>query len=288
MTKLAWGQVGEKKWETGVSHGVLYKTDQAGAYADGVAWNGLTAVTESPSGAESNKQYADNQVYANLLSAEEFSGTIEAFYSPEEFDECDGQATPSPGVLVGQQPRKNFGLAWRSEIGNDVNSKLGYKLHLLYNGLAAPSEKAHNTINDSPELQTLSWEVSTTPVDAGPGLEPTSKLTIDSTQVDSAKLALLEDKLYGTAGTNPQLPTPAEVIAIFEGGTPTTATPVQPTYNSTTKVITIPTTTGVDYKIDGEVVTGSVTITEDTMVTADPKQGYKFPAVIDRDWFFDF
>lgn len=290
MAKLAWGQVGDKRWENGVDRGVLYKTNPAGGYDTGFAWNGITAVTESPSGAESSKNYADNGVYANLISAEDFSATLEAFTYPKQFAECDGSATPSPGVTVGQQPRKGFGLSYRTRIGNDVNAELGYKLHLIWGAMAAPTEKAFNTVNDSPELAAFSWEISTTQVDAGPGLKPTATMTIDSTEVNAAKLALLEDKLYGTAGTEPSLPTPAEVIAIFTGGTPTQVTPVAPTYNSTTKVITIPSVTGVAYQIDGVTKPAGAlpAITKDTVVKAKPLAGYNFPAVTDDDWFFSF
>jgi hypothetical protein len=286
VTKLAWDKVGERRYETGVDHGVLYIPDNTGDYTAGYAWNGLVSVTESPSGAEPSPQYADNIKYLNLTSVEEFGATIEAFTYPDEFGQCDGTAEPSPGLSIGQQPRKAFGLSYRTKVGNDLNSNVGYKLHLVYGAMAAPSEKAFTTVNDSPEAVTFSWEVTTTAVEV-PGFEPSALLTVDSTKVNGASLAALEDLLYGTAGTDPSLPSPAEVIALFEG-TVTSATPTMPTYNSTTKVITIPTVTGVVYKIDGEVVTGEVTITEDTIVTAEPAPGYKFPAVTDDDWFYDF
>jgi hypothetical protein len=217
MAALTWDQVGEKTYETGVDHGVLYRQNPTtGAYDTGVAWNGLTAVTESPSGAESNKQYADNTVYVNLVSAEEFGGTIEAFTYPDEFAECDGTAVPTPGVAVGQQGRKPFGLSYRTKIGNDVAGQdFGYKLHLVYGALAAPSEKAYNTVNDSPEAITFSWEISTTPVDAGDDLKPTAQITIDSTKVAAADLQSLEDILYGSGTETARLPLPAEVVALF-------------------------------------------------------------------------
>jgi hypothetical protein len=294
MTRLAWDKVGERRYETGVDRGVLFLPNTLGAYTTGYAWNGLTSVTESPSGAESNKQYADNQVYLNLVSAEEFSATIEAFTYPPEFEQCDGTATPTPGVSVGQQARKLFGLAYRTRVGNDLaGTDYGYKLHLIYNGLAAPSEKAFATINDSPEAITFSWEVSTTPVDPdtngadGKPLKPTASITIDSTKVNAAKLADLENLLYGTAGTNPSLPHPKAVLAMF-AGTILEASPVAPTYNSTTKVITIPVTTGIDYQINGVTVTGTVTIAEDTIVTAVPAAGYKLPTNVDNDWGYEF
>lgn len=285
MTRVTWDNVGERVYETGVDRGVLYIPTN-GVYDSGFAWNGLTAFTESPSGAESNKQYADNGVYVNLVSAEEFGGTLEAFTYPDEFAQCDGTATPVPGVQVGQQGRKQFGLSYRTLVGNDTEgTEFGYKVHLIWGALAAPSEKAYATVNDSPEAITFSWELSTTPVNAGDTLKATASMTIDSTKVDATALTNLENILYGTAGVDPRLPSPAEVIGLFSG-TVTLAEPTPPTYNATTHVITIPTTTGVDYYIDGEVVTGDVTITEDTIVTARPKPGYRFPDVIDDDWFF--
>lgn len=287
MTALKWDQVSERTYETGVDHGVLYIPNNAGAYNDGVAWNGLVSVTESPSGAESNKQYADNRVYVNLVSAEEFGGTLEAFTYPDEFAQCDGSAFPTPGVSIGQQPRKSFGLSYRTLLGNDVEgTAYGYKLHLVYGAMASPSERAYQTVNDSPEAVTFSWALSTTPVDVADH-SPTAVLTIDSTKVSAVALQQLEDVLYGTPGVDPALPKPDAVIAILEGSV-TEATPVAPTYNSTTDTITIPTTTGVVYKINGEVVTGAVVITEDTVVTAEPAEGYIFTSPVDDDWFFDF
>lgn len=213
--KLLWDETGKREFETGVDHGVLYLPDATGAYNTGVAWNGLVSVTESPSGAESNKQYADNRVYLNLLSAEEFGGTIEAFTYPDEFAECDGTAQPKVGVNVGQQNRKSFGLSYRTKIGNDVDGNdHGYKLHLVYGALAAPSEKAYATVNDSPEPITFSWEFTTTPVEVA-GLAPTAILTIDSTKVQAADLASLELLLYGDAAAEPELPLPDDVIALF-------------------------------------------------------------------------
>lgn len=287
MTKLAWDQVGERLYETGVDRGVLY-IPTAGVYSNGYAWNGLTTVTESPSGAEASPQYADNIKYLNLVSAEEFGGTIEAFTYPDEFAQCDGTATPSPGVAVGQQSRKTFGLAYRTRLGNDVDgTDNGYKLHLVYGALAAPSEKAFATINDSPEAITFSWEFTTTPVDV-PGLKPTALLTIDSTKVSAGALSDLEDMLYGTPGTDPRLPLPAEVLALFSGGPLTEAVPTQPTFDEETNVITIPVITGVVYQIEGETVSGTVEIEEDTLVHAVPAAGYKFPAVVDTDWLYSY
>lgn len=214
MAVLTWDQVGERFYETGVDHGVLYIPTN-GVYNFGVAWNGLISVTESPSGAEPSPQYADNIKYLNLLSTEEFGGTIEAFTFPDEFAQCDGTAFPKVGLAVGQQPRKTFGLSYRTKIGNDTNGQdLGYKLHLVYGALAAPSEKAYSTINDSPEAVTFSWEFTTTPVEVT-GLKPTALLTIDSTKVAAAGLTSLEALLYGTELQEPSLPLPNAVIALF-------------------------------------------------------------------------
>jgi len=292
MALLTWDQTGERFYETGVDHGVLYLPNGVGVYDTGFAWNGLVSVTESPSGAESNPQYADNIKYLNLVSAEEFGATIEAFTYPDEFAECDGTVMPQPGVSVGQQNRKPFGLSYRTRLGNDLNgTDYGYRLHLIYNALAAPSEKAYTTINDSPEAITFSWELTTTPVEVGMVdsvmYKPTASLTIDSTKVNAAALTTLEEFLYGTAGTDPSLPAPADVLGLFSG-TITTVTPVAPTYDSGTDTITIPSVTGVNYYINNEVVTGAVVITENTMVTAKPAAGYKFTTGTDDDWFFSF
>lgn len=212
---LTWDNVGERLYETGVDHGVLYIPDATGVYNTGFAWNGLTTVTESPSGAEASPQYADNIKYLNLISAEEFGGTIEAFTYPEEFAQCDGTAVPHPGVAVGQQARKMFGLSYRTRVGNDLEgTDFGYKLHLLYGCQAAPSEKAYATINDSPEALAFSWEITTTPAPCT-GHKPTSLIVIDSSVVDAADLTALETILYGAAATEPKLPTPDEVIAMF-------------------------------------------------------------------------
>lgn len=284
MTRLKWDQVGERRYETGVDHGVLYIPSN-GVYSAGYPWNGLTALTESPSGAEASAQYADNIKYLNLISAEEFGGTIEAFTYPDEFEQCDGTASITSGVTVGQQSRKPFGLSYRTLVGNDVEgTDLGYKLHLVYGAQASPSEKSRSTVNDSPEAVGFSWEFSTTPVEV-PGLKPSATLTIDSTKVDATALAALEDILYGTAGADPRLPLPEEIIGLFEG-TVTEVTPTAPTQAG--NVVTIPTVAGVEYLIDGEIVSGAVTITEDTVVTARPTAGHKFPQVTDDDWLFEF
>lgn len=218
MAKIEWDKAGERIYETGVSKGVLYVLDDAGKYTNGVAWNGLTAVTESPSGAEATPMYADDIKYVELRSAEEFGATIEAYTYPDEFAACDGTAElhPSSGVMVGQQDRKPFGLCYRTILGNDTKKdKHGYKLHLIYGATAAPSEKAYQTVNDSPEAITFSWEVTTTPIDV-PGMKPTSSITIDSTKVAPEKLTAIENKLYGGAEGTATLPTPAELIEMLK------------------------------------------------------------------------
>lgn len=214
MSKLVWDQTGERLYETGVKKGVLY-VQEAGAYPKGVAWNGLTAVTESPSGAEATPLYADDIKYLNLMSAEEFGATIEAYTYPDEFMVCDGSAALAEGVYIGQQVRKAFGMCYRTTLGNDTeNNDYGYKLHLIYGALAAPSEKAYASINDSPEAITFSWEVTTTPVEVE-GYKPTATLTIDSTKCDEVKLAALEAVLYGSESEEARLPLPAEVLTII-------------------------------------------------------------------------
>ena len=224
MSKLTWDDTGKRLYETGVDRGVLYPIQAAGNYSKGVAWNGLTAVTESPSGAEASPIYADNIKYLNLMSAEEFGATIEAYTYPDEFAECDGSAEIAEGIVVGQQSRKTFGLCYRTVLGNDVaNNDYGYKLHLVYGCLAAPSEKGYSTINDSPEAITFSWEVTTTPVGitatvGGKVLKPTACLTIDSTKVDAAKLAELETLLYGATAKEARLPLPDEIITLMAAG----------------------------------------------------------------------
>lgn len=217
MSKLVWDQTGERLYETGVKQGVLYP-QEAGAYPKGVAWNGLTAVTESPSGAEATPLYADDIKYLNLLSNEEFGATIEAYTYPDEFAECDGSASLAEGVYIGQQPRKAFGLCYRTVLGNDVdNNDYGYKLHLIYGALAAPSEKSYATINDSPEAITFSWEITTTPVNVT-GFKPTASVIIDSTKVDATKLKALEDILYGSESEEARLPLPDEVATLLAQG----------------------------------------------------------------------
>lgn len=217
MAKIVWDESGKRLYETGVKNGVLYIQDETGAYNKGVAWNGLTAVTESPSGAEATPLYADDIKYLELFSAEEFGATIEAYTYPEEFEACDGSASLGTGVTIGQQDRKTFGLCYRTVLGNDVKSnEYGYKLHLIYGAKAAPSEKGYQTINDSPEAITFSWEVTTTPVNVA-GFKPTASVTIDSTKIDSEKLKKIEDMLYGEGATDAKLPLPDELKTILAG-----------------------------------------------------------------------
>lgn len=213
MPKIKWDQTGERFYETGVSKGVLYPYAN-NDYAKGVAWNGLTNVSESPEGAEATPLYADNIKYLNLMSAEEFKATIEAYTYPDEFAACNGEASLQNGVSIGQQKRTQFGLSYQTKIGNDVDSELGYKIHLVYGALAAPSEKAYATVNDSPEAITFSWEISTTPVEV-PGFKPTASLVIDSTKVDAEKLAAFEKILYGDETNEARLPLPSEVATLF-------------------------------------------------------------------------
>ena len=223
MAKLVWDKTGERFYETGVKKGVLYPQGSGGTYPKGVAWNGLISVTESPSGAEVTPIYADNIKYVNLISAEEFGATIEAYTYPDEFAQCDGSAEIAKGVMIGQQSRKPFGLSYVTTLGNDIDGDdYGYKIHIIYGALASPSEKGYSTINDSPEAITFSWEITTTPVEVT-GYKPTACVTIDSTKVDPAKLDALEEILYGKDpttpdgddGVDPRLPLPDEIIDLL-------------------------------------------------------------------------
>ena len=215
MSKIVWDAIGEHTFETGVRNGVLYLKDAEGAYSNGVAWNGLTSVSESPEGAEPTDLYADDIKYLTLMSAENFKATIEAYTYPVEFEECDGSATIAKGVVIGQQSRKPFGLCYRTAIGNDTDgNEHGYKLHIVYGCQASPSEKQYSTINDSPEAITFSWEVNTTPVNVN-GKKPTATLIIDSTKADKAKLTALEAILYGSEEVEPRLPLPDEIATLM-------------------------------------------------------------------------
>jgi len=214
MAKLVWDQVGERTYETGVQKGVLYPMQEGGAYSAGVAWNGLTAVTESPSGAEASAIYADDIKYLSLMSAEEFGATIEAYTYPDEFGVCDGSEEPKPGVTIGQQSRKTFGLCYRTTLGNDtLGASYGYKLHLIYGAMASPSEKGYKTINDSPEAITFSWGVTTTPVSVT-GFKPTATLIIDSTKITPTALTAIEALLYGDT-VDASLPLPDAIMALI-------------------------------------------------------------------------
>lgn len=218
--KLVWDAVGDKRYERGVSKGVLFPTKSDGLYDVGVAWNGLTNVNESPDGGEATDMWADNIKYGTLRSVENHKGSIEAYTYPDEFAECDGNAEPVPGLRLGQQTRKPFGLSYRTEIGSDSNPELGYKIHLVYGATASPSEKTHETVNDSSDISPISWDYETVPV-AVDGYKPVAHLEIDSTKVDPTKLAQLEAKLYGSETEDPKLPMPAEVISML-------TTPVSP------------------------------------------------------------
>jgi hypothetical protein len=298
MAEIQWDQAGEREFETGVDHGVLYEPDETGAYVSGVAWNGLTTVTESPSGAESNPQYADNMKYLNLKSAEEFGATIEAYTYPDEFGKYNGEAQPEPGVYLGQQRRGTFGLSYRTLKGNDLlGTEFGYKLHLVWNCDAAPSERAYATVNDSPEAITFSWELTTTKIAVGTidGVKysPVASMTIDSTKVDADALAALEGLLYGTeGGGDAHLPTPAEVVALFAAVSLTDVNLAvaanQPTFVAGTGVITLPNVTGVQWKVNGvnkapgaQPAIASGTTAE---VTAHANEGYVIQG--DDDWTF--
>lgn len=216
MAKLVWNEAGKRLYETGVDRGVLYVSDGVGGYQKGVVWNGLVSVNESPSGAEATPLYAGNVKYVELMSNEEFGASIEAYTYPEEFEQCDGSAELADGITIGQQPRKSFGLCYRTKIGNDTaGDEHGYKIHLIYGAKAAPTEKSYTTINDSPEAITFSWEITTTPIEVA-GHKPTATLTIDSTKVTPTALAAIETKLYGDVSGEATLPTPAEILALIE------------------------------------------------------------------------
>lgn len=299
MTALTWDGTGERLYETGVDHGVLYTRDGSGDYTNGYAWNGLTNVSEAPSGAEATKLYADNIPYLNLISQELFGATVEAYTYPDEFAVLDGSLVPTPGLSIGQQARGTFGLSYRTRVGDDlVGDALGYKIHLIYGATAAPSEKAYATVNDTPEAITFSWELSTIPiaVTATPNARPTASIVIDSTKVDETKLADLLVILYGDGDTDPRLPLPDEVIGLIEDAAAVAATPTAPTYNSGTHVVTIPTTTGITYREDsvtGDPLTAgaqpALGVGETLKVVATWNAGYKRPTTpYDDDWLFSY
>lgn len=288
MTVLEWDKVGERLFETGVDRGVLYIPTN-GSYDNGVAWNGLTTVTESPSGAEASPQYADNIKYLNLISAEQFAATVEAFTYPPEFNQFDGTVLLSGGLSIGQQARKTFGLSYRTKLGNDlVGEDFAYKLHLVYGCQAAPSEKAYATINDSPEAAGFSWELSTSPVSVT-GQKPTALLTVDSSKFTAAQMLTLTNALWGTAGTAPRLPLPDEVIAMFAGALTLLAQPTAPTYNAGTRTVTIPAMTGVVYTLNGATVAaGPYVLPVGTygVVKARAAATYRMPDIVQDTWVF--
>jgi hypothetical protein len=288
MSKLIWDAPADRKFEAGVDQGVLYVQAPDGSYPKGVAWNGMTGLTESPGGAEPTDLWASNKKYASLRAAETLGATLEAFTYPDEFAECDGSKELVPGIVIKQQARKTFGLCYRTKIGSaaDPDMESGYKLHFIYGASANPSERAYTTVNETPETVTFSWELVTTPVDV-PGFKPSAALELDSTKVDPTQLAELEAILYGAVGVDPRLPLPAEIITLMTG---TEATPDNPTFVAATGVLTIPNTTGVDYLVDGEIVVsgpmsalaGGVSVT----VTAAPKTGYFLAEGANTTWTF--
>lgn len=293
MAVLEWDAVGNRKYETGVDRGVLYIPDGSGVYNDGVSWNGLVSVSEAPTGAEANAQYADNVKYLNLYSAEEFGATIEALTYPDEFAQFDGLDTSTPGVAIGQQSRGSFGLSYRTKIGNDIDGDdHGYKIHLVYGCTASPSEKAYTTINDSPEAITFSWEIMTIPV-AVTGKKPTALITIDSTQVAPADLLVLENLLYGTGVTDPSLPLPDDVIAIFEAGAAALVMVPNPSFVASTGVITLTATTGIRYRrtdtnaiVSGTVTIGTAGATLGIRAESTDLSAYAIDPASDNEWSF--
>lgn len=276
MPVLTWDNVGERLYETGVDQGVLYIPDSSGNYSvtAGVPWNGLVSVTESPSGAEANAQYADNIKYLNLYSVEEFSASLEAYTYPDEFNQFDGIVTQNAGVQIGQQPRKTFGLSYRTKLGNDINDDLAFKYHLVYGLKASPTEKAYSTVSDSPEPITFSWELMSTPVSVT-GQKPTSIITIDSRRVSAANLLSLTNALYGTAGSNARLPLPDEVVSMFSGSVTTITSQAlaaaAPTFVAATGVVTITALTGVRWLLTNAAVSG-------VTVSAGATSGTQIPA----------
>jgi hypothetical protein len=286
---LTWDGTGEKIFETGVDQGVLYLLNTTnGLYDDGVPWNGLTAVNEKPAGAAANPTYADNIKYSNIRSAETFGGTLEAYTFPDEFAACDGQDAPATGVTVGQQGRATFGLSYRTKVGNDSDADAGFKYHLVYGATAAPSEKDYATVNDSPTSVQFSWDFDCTPVNVT-GLNPTCILVIDSTKVDSTALSTLLDDLHGTVGTNPILPDPDTVLALFTGSV-TAITLTAPTFDGA-HTITIPSQTGVKYYVDGVLHSAGshlLTTGQSKIVTAVAQPGYKFNTPVVTQWMFTF
>lgn len=286
MAKLIWDELGDRFFETGLDHGVLYRREN-GQYTNGEAWNGLTSVSAAPSGAEANAQYADNIKYLNLFSAEEFGATIECFTAPDGFLTFDGVRKTAGGLRISQQSRPTFGFSWRTKKGNAENEDLGYILHFAYGCQTSPSEKAYNTVNDSPEPITFSWTLTTTPVSV-PGYKPTAYVSVDTTDpsVDPDNLADLETVLYGSEGVPPRLPLPDEIDSILSNGIQS-VTPVAPSFDDV-DTITIPSVPGVVYTINDVVQNaGAVTISQPTVVVAHPEQGHTFSGVFVDRWLFN-
>lgn len=286
---LTFDGVGEKKYETGIDHCVLYPLNPStGLYDDGFAWNGITAVNEKPTGGTPNPTYADNIKYSNLLSLEIFEGTLQAYTYPNEFAACDGSGQPVPGLQINLQGRQTFGLSYRTKVGDDANPDRGFKYHLAYGLLASPSEKDFTTINDSPAEVEFSWDFTSTPVPYTAG-KPTSLLTFDSTLLDATALGDLLDLLYGTVGTAPSLPLPDVVTALFTGSI--TAITLSPATFDGAHTITIPTQTGVKYYLDGvEHAAGTVDLTtgQSKVVSARAQPGYVFNKPVVTSWLFTF
>lgn len=293
MAELTWDETGERTYETGVDRGVLFLPDESGDYNTGVAWNGLTTVTEAPSGAGATALYADNIKYLNLIAVEEFGGTIAAYTYPDEFGQCDGSAEPHAGVSVGQQPRKLFGMCYRTRKGNDIDGDShGYKLHLVYGAQAAPSQKAYGSVNNQPAAIDFSWTFTTTPVNVS-GLEPTALLVIDSTRVPAADLAALESILYGSGGAEPRLPLPDEVIGLFGGASDTEIRLTDanaPSYDEATHVVTLPAVANVTWYVNGvEEPSGpqaAMAVGETSEITAEAAPGFYITG--DDNWVFDY
>ena len=287
MSKLTWDTIGERIYETGVDQGVLYVMGETG-YGNGVAWNGLISVNEQPTGAEPNPQYADNIKYLNLISTEEFKATLEAFTYPKEFEVCDGSAALTNGVLIGQQSRKTFGLAYRTIVGNDLDDSAGYKIHLIYGAVAAPTDKSYKTINESPEAITFSWELTTTPVSVT-GFKPTASLVVDSTKVSPSNLAALEAVVFGSVSGDASLPMPDEVLAIFNVDY---VSPEAPAFNASTGVVTIPDQEGVVYKIGSEILVAGaqdpLVPNTPTTITATADTGSTLDPLATAEWTFEY
>jgi hypothetical protein len=293
MAPLTWDQVGERLYETGVDRGVLYLPDNAGEYNEGHAWNGLTTVNETPTGAGTTALFADNHKYLNLVATEEFGATVDAYTYPDAFAQCDGTEEAEPGVHIGQQRRRLFGLAYRTRLGNDTDgSDHGYKLHLVYGAQAAPSSKSYGTINDTPAAITFSWALTTNPVNVSGGRRPTSLVVVDSTKVDAGVLAQLEAILYGTDTDDPRLPLPDEIITLFGTGETNVdmARPAnQPTFDAATGVVTLPAVAGVQWRVNGvnvpsgarpAIASGATATVEAVALTGNNIQG-------DDEWTFE-